>query len=379
MPTRAVLSLPLIVALLLAAVPASAAGPVRVALLAGLKIVDVTGPPMAVSDVAGQLIGEAGATAVRVVQKGPGVEVRGRALEAVRLVPMLGGGLRFGSREYPGVIEVIGQPDGMIVVNELPLEEYVAGVVKAEAGDAMPLEMLKAQAVVARTYAAYHRDLFAGRLYHLAASTAHQQYRGRVGSESPSWAAVRETDGLVMRWDGEVFPAFYHTDSGGHTEDSRAVFGTAGVPPIRAVPVGLHAGSPHQEWRLELPLAQLSALLARQGLTVGRVVGLDVVERSASRRVSLIAVRGAAGSATLKGHEFRRLVGNDTLKSTMFNVTISGPVARFAGRGYGHGVGLDQWGARAMAEQGWRAPEILQHFYRGAALSSLEPRAESRR
>jgi stage II sporulation protein D len=340
--------------------------------------VDVAGPPISVRDLSGQPVGEAGATSVRVTQKGSGVAVRGRTLEAVRLVPMLGGGLRVAGREYPGIVEVVGQPDGLIIVNELPLEEYLPGVVQAEAGDVMPLEMLKAQAIVARTYAAYHRELYADRLYHLAASTAHQQYRGRVEAGAPSWTAVRETRGVVLRWDGELFPAFYHTDSGGHTEDPRVVFGTVGIPPFRAVPVGLHAASPHLEWRLDLPLGRLGALLARHGVDVGRVVGLAVLERTASRRVSRIAVRSAAGDATLKGHEFRRLVGYDTLKSTLFDVTVAGRVARFAGRGYGHGVGLDQWGARAMAERGWRAPQILQHFFRGAALSSLEPSAHSR-
>jgi stage II sporulation protein D len=94
--------------------------------------------------------------------------------------------------------------------------------------------------------------------------------------------------------------------------------------------------------------------------------------------VSLIAVRGTGGAVTIKGHEFRRLIGYDTLKSTLFNVSVVGQLARFAGRGYGHGVGLDQWGARALAERGWSAPRMLQHFYGGAVLSSLDPRAAAR-
>jgi stage II sporulation protein D len=192
------------------------------------------------------------------------------------------------------------------------------------------------------------------------------------------WVAVRETAGQVLLWEGELFPAFYHTDSGGHTEDPRVVFGTAGMPALPPVRVNVSTASPHQEWRLEIPLHHLGALLARHGVAVGRVTALDVLERSQSQRVAQLAVRGTAATATLRGHDFRRIVGYDTLKSTLFTVSVAGSSARFSGRGYGHGVGLDQWAARAMAEQGLSAHEILRFYYRGAVLSSLERRATLR-
>ena len=84
-----------------------------------------------------------------------------------------------------------------------------------------------------------------------------------------------------------------------------------------------------------------------------------------------IAVRGTQGSAVLRGNEFRRLVGYDTLKSTLFAVAVVGRVARFVGRGYGHGVGLDQWSAKTMAEMGYDAEQIVLYYYPGAVLSKL--------
>jgi stage II sporulation protein D len=333
---------------------------------------------MAVRDLAGQSLGEAGATVVRVGQKDAQVEVRGRLAAGVRLVPMLGSGLRMGAREYAGILEIVPQPDGLVVINELPLDDYLAGVLKAEVGDQAPPAMLRAQAIVARTYGVYHRELFAGRLYHLAASTAHQQYAGRVPPDSPAWVAVRDTAGQILLWEGELFPAFYHTDSGGHTEDPRVVFGTAGMPALPPVRVEIATASPHQEWRLEIALQQLGALLARQGQPIGRITAIDVLERSVSQRVTQLAVRGTAATVTLRGHDFRRIIGYDTLKSTLFTVAVSGSAARFSGRGYGHGVGLDQWAARAMAEQGASAHDILRFYYRGAVLSSLERRATLR-
>jgi len=363
----------LALALALWAGPALGAGDIRVAIGDGLRTVEVGGGPMMVSDLAGRAVVDDSPTWLRVTLKNGGLELSGggRRADGLRLAPGDAGFLRLNGREYPGALEIIRSGDTLTVINELPLEEYLAGAVKAEAGDKMPLEMLKAQAVVARTYAAYHRRLNAEKAFHIVASTLNQQYVGRVAPDSVVWAAVNETSGQVLLWNGELFPAFYHTDSGGHTEDPRVVFAASNMPALRPVRVEFPSGSPHQRWRLDLPLAELSAALLRGGISVGRVVALDVLERSTSLRVARIAVRGSAGTVTLRGNDLRRLVGYDTLKSTLFAVAVAGPVARFVGRGYGHGVGLDQWSAKTMADQGWSAPQIVGYYYPGAALATL--------
>jgi stage II sporulation protein D len=308
---------------------------------------------------------------LRATQRGGALEVLGKRVSGVRLVAANRGVLRVNNHEYPGVMEVVPIGESLTAVNELPLEEYLAGAVRAEAGDRMPLEMLKAQAIVARTYAAYHRQLNAGKLYHIVASTVHQQYVGRVPSQSSVWTAVRETEGQVLLWQGSLFPAFYHTDSGGHTEDPRAVFAASNMPALRPVHVEFPSGSPHHEWRLDMPLAELGTLLVKGGISVGRIKGLEVLERSTSLRVSQIAIRGIAGSVTLRGNDLRRLIGYDTLKSTLFAVAVVGRMARFVGRGYGHGVGLDQWSAKTMAELGYDARQIVEYYYPGAKFSLL--------
>lgn len=351
---------------------AHAAGEIRVAILEGVRNVDVGGGPMLVADRDGQRLLAQTPTWLRIVQRNGELEVQGRRATAVRLLPLGHGFLRIGTRDYPGTIEVLSGVEGLTVVNELPLEEYLVGVVKAEAGDAMPREMLKAQAIVARTYSAYHRQLNAGKPYHLVASTVNQQYLGRVPADSPAWAAVRATQAQVLLWEGSLFPAFYHTDSGGHTEDPRVVFAASNMPALKPVRIQFPSASPHQQWQLDLPLSELTAaLLVRGGVSIGRVVDLEVLERSASLRVSQLTVHGASGRVTLNGNDFRRLVGYDTLKSTLFGVSVGGGIARFVGRGYGHGVGLDQWSAKTMAELGYGAREIVQYYYPGAAVTTL--------
>ena len=364
-------------AAVLAAAPALAAGDdIRVALADGVPSVELGGGPFILEDLAGRPLSAAAPTWIRVVERGAGLEVRGLGreglrAEALRVVSARRNGVRVGGVDYPGVIEVRRAGDGLTVVNELPLEEYVAGSVLAEAGESMPPEMLKAQAIVARTYAAYHRRLNAGKPYEIVAATAHQQYAGRVSADSPVWRAVRETRGQVLLWAGDLFPAFYHTDSGGHTEDPRVVFAASNMPALPPVRVLFPSDSPYHNWTLDLPAATVETALQRGGMGVGRVLALEVLERSVSLRVTRISVQGSARSLVLRGNEFRRLVGYDVLKSTLFAVAVDGDLVRFAGRGYGHGVGLDQAAAKSMAQLGYSARQILQFYYPGVEFAAL--------
>jgi stage II sporulation protein D len=107
---------------------------------------------------------------------------------------------------------------------------------------------------------------------------------------------------------------------------------------------------------------------------VGAVQSIEVTERTASLRATVVTVRGTTATQRLRGNDFRRIVGYDTLKSTLFAVAVDGELARFSGRGYGHGVGMCQWGAKGMAEQGASAWQILTFYYPGATLSTLAGR-----
>ncbi len=355
---------------------ASASGTIRVAIVEAARAVEVRGRAIEVAELRGceGCVGEwwLRGDVVRAAWTGDGLEVDGRRTAGVRLRSGLP--IRLNGREYTPPLEVVPNGGGVAVVNELPLEEYLAGVLRAEAGERWPVEALRAQAIAARTYAAYHRALNAGKPYHIVASTANQQYAGRVASASPAWGAVLETTGQVLLWEGELFPAFYHTDSGGYTEDPRTVFGARNMPALKRVISPFSAGSPHFHWSLDLGLAELSEMLRRQGTDVGTVQAVEVTERTASLRAATVTIRGSRGEVRLRGNDLRRAVGYDTLKSTLFAVAVDDTTAHFAGRGYGHGVGLCQWGARGMAERGYTARQILSFYYPGATFGFLEGR-----
>jgi len=370
----------LIVACVLASAgPALADVTIRVAIAEQARVVEIRGTDVDIVEL-GRCEGCRGrlrVDAVRAVPSGTLVDIDGVRAPGFRLTSDRP--LRINGRDYPAPLDLVRVGDGITVVNELPLEDYLPGVLRAEAGDKFPKEALRAQAIVARTYAAHQRVISAGKPYHILASTAHQQYAGRVPPTSPVWDAVRETSGQILLWEGEVFPAFYHTDSGGYTEDPRTVYAARNMPGLKPIMCPFSAGSPHYLWNFDIRLADLGEALRRGGVDVGQVRRVTVAERTPSLRASVVAVSGTRGQAQVRGNDFRRLLGYDTFKSTLFAVAIDGDVARFAGRGYGHGVGMCQWGAKSMAERGYLARQILEFYYPGTMFGVLNEQGSAAR
>ena len=348
-----------------------AADTIRVAIAENVRSVELSGRNIEVSEL-GCVACPRGVwrtDTVRALTNGQGVEIDRRSAAAFRLTSDTP--IRMNGREYPATLEIVRYGEGLAIVNELRLEEYVVGVLRAETSEKWPAETLRAQAIVARTYAAFLRSSSGTRPYNIVATTTHQVYAGHVPASSPIWDAVRDTAGQVLLWDGELFPAFYHSASGGYTEDPRTVFAARNMPALKAIRDDFSTAAPHYYWTLDLKLSDLSGVLRRNGYDVGTVTALEVTERTQSLRVSTLTVHGTRSSVRLRGNDFRRMVGYETVKSTLFAVALDGSVARFAGRGYGHGVGMSQWGAKGMAEQGYKAEKILEYYYPGTTLGWL--------
>jgi stage II sporulation protein D len=356
--------------------PARALEPVRIALADGVRHVEIgVADAVTVLDpAAGRvLFSLPGPRILRVVPSGPGLDVVGaRRVDLPRLrLEVRRGPLRVGTRDYGGALEIWRQGDALLVVNELSMEEYVAGTVRGEASERWPLEALRALAVVARTYAVFQQGRAAGKAFHVVAGNQDQNFAGLAAEGSPAREAARTTAGQVLTWQGRVFPTFYHSDSGGFTEAAQSVFSGDGVPPLEGVRDEFSMESPNYTWTVTLPLTVIAERLRRGGVEVGQVSRVTVLERSPSFRVARLAVEHSRGTATLRGADFRRLIGYDALKSTLFVPVAQDGVVRFEGRGWGHGVGLSQFGAKGMADRGYLYPQILEHYYPGTALATL--------
>jgi stage II sporulation protein D len=354
--------------------PASALPPIRIALADGLRHVEIgVREPVTVLDPAGgSLYSLSGPRTLRVVPSGVGLDVVGARRSDLRTLrfEVRGGSLRVGVRDYIGALEVSRQAQGLLLINELPMEEYVAGTVRGEASERWPAEALRALAVVARTYALFQQGRSPGRAFHVVAGNQDQNFAGWVVEGSPAREAAGTTAGQVLTWEGRVFPAFYHSDSGGFTEAAQSVF-SGDVPPLVGVRDEFSMESPNYTWTVTIPLAVIGERLRQGGLDVGQVSGLTILERSPSFRVARMTVEHSRGTSTLRGADFRRLIGYDALKSTLFVPTTKNGAIRFEGRGWGHGVGLSQFGAKGMADRGYTYSQILAHYYPGTILATL--------
>ena len=303
-------------------------------------------------------------------------------------------------KRYRGLIEIRRQPGktGLTAVNTLPLEAYLYGVVPKEISPVWQLEALKAQAVAARSYAfasvGKHQDQGFD-----VCTTVHCQVYGGLDSEAiTSNQAVDETRGMMVTYKGNVITAFFHASSGGHTESSENVWGSP-VPYLRGVP-DFDQASPRFTWERRESAKKFTDLLRVNGYDIGNITAIEVTpltrqpvvaaDRGISGRLKKITIKGTAGRVQLTGGKMISLLG---LPSTLFDVdiirngdnsvaantqsslhTVQNPeqdILLIRGQGSGHGIGLSQWGAKAMADSEKTGnnqfyKDILAHYYSGA-------------
>jgi len=349
---------------------------VRVALVVGSAaqnlVVAMDGP----CDVVDTGTGRVYASAPRLPLAGIAVGERGLRLgeqsfpaTALRLRPRSSEPFRLNGDPYAGDLLCFRAGDALTLVNELDVESYLAGVLGAE----MPLkfadEALKAQAVAARTYVLYEaKTAPTSLLYDVVATEASQVYKGLSVASGRARGLVEATTGVIVTLDGRVFPTYFHSTCGGHTTDVSSVWPSARLGPLSGVPCGFCTASPHYRWTVEVTADEVARALAERGLFSGAVTNVTVTRRGVAGFATEVEVTGPGRRTRVGGYAFRLAVGAYRLKSTNFEVTPTASGFLFQGRGFGHGVGLCQWGAQGMAQAGWNYREILVHYYPGSRL-----------
>lgn len=332
-------------------------------------------------------------------------------------------------RFYRGSISIhrTAGKNGLTVVNTLPLEEYLYGIIAKEISPAWPLEAVKAQAVAARTYAIYNLGKHREDGYDVCATTDCQVYGGRSSEAPRAIQAVDATFGMVVTYQGKPIPASFHGSGGGYTENSENVWGFF-HPALRAV-ADYDEKSPHYKWEKAVTTKELTETLLSAGYNIGTLQTIELSglskppvtapDRGVSGRVKEIRFSGSGGSYSLTGNKLRSILG---LNSTLFDIKVVLPSEKsiqleitdrysdkdtktmeinlpampernlptdkpnirrignrpnetviFTGYGWGHGLGLSQWGAKAMAERVSPADTeyfktILKHYYSGVEI-----------
>lgn len=383
-------------------------------------------------------------------------------------VRITGGGLmRFNNRRYRGVFLITNRG----LLNVLDLEDYLRGVLPAEVGASWPMEALRVQAIISRTYALRQSLARASRGYDVSDTVADQVYRGAGVETAATNQAVASTEREILTYGSELAFTPFHSDSGGHTANNADVWGKA-LPYLTGVPEPVAYASPNASWSVRIPRGSIEAALARIKAGVGAISEVRVSHVDKGGRATALTFTGSRGTSSVKASQFRTAVGPNLLKSTMltsgagplsvapqpgtpqgsrplpaegrplppvstsrdpmtfaqekrlaqmtadgvfttselvdmlsspnkkkgyfyiglqrtggsapapqpvrkptpvapvvrgsgFTVAREGDTFVFCGKGWGHGVGLSQWGSLTLAKNGWKGERILMHYYPG--------------
>ena len=277
-------------------------------------------------------------------------------------------------RKYRGNFDIIKTHEGrLVLVNRLPVEEYIQGVLYHEISHRWPMEAIKAQAVAARTYALYQMEVNTQNDFDVTNDIYSQVYGGRTSERYRTNLAVKRTQGEILVFQGKILPAYFHATCGGATENVRELWNHDGLAPLRGVRCHFCADSPHFHWKKNFRLKDLQDKLNAAGYHLGLIKEINILERNRSERIKNLEIITRDGKTTsISGKDFRNIVGPNNIRSTNFEIFMKGYYVDIVGKGWGHGVGLCQWGARGLAMKRYSYKGILEYYYPGAAMIKQE-------
>ncbi len=370
---------------------------VRIRIKAGAERVEVTGPPeVRVEHVDGKAEHRLSTPVVFRVTAGkwgvrPQSDVEiGRAHRTLRLRAVGAGLLRVGGSAYPGTLRLMHASDNegrVDVINDVPLEQYLPGVLEEELYSDWSPATYRAQAIVARSYAIHRRN--PDRPYDMEATQAAQVYAGADAS-AVARRAVAATAGLVLTYQGDVLKALYSSTCGGRGQSPKDAFGGKAKGDLRPLQPTDHRAwcsqSKHYRWGpIERKRKKLAERLAAWGRDHGRPIAglsglskIEIVDRNHLDRPTAVRLRDRTGETfRMTADRFRRATNfadaelakvprKRLVRSGDLEVRLRGSEVVFEGRGFGHGVGLCQFGAEGMAKADHSSIEILRTYYPGA-------------
>lgn len=335
-------------------------------------------------------------------------------------------------KRYRGDILFLFKNNGKII-NRISIEEYLYGVVPREMGASFPKESLKAQAIASRSFSLSNASKHNGDGFNLC-NTTHCQVYGGVDGENPKTNEVVDlTSGMVIKHNGKIAEGLYHSNNGGYMESSESAWG--GYRDYLISKEDPYSkDSPNSNWTIEYSNEEISTKLRAAGVNVGKLLDINILEKSDGKRVKNIEIVGSNNREKITGARFRNILGDTLFKSTYFDITkdntdeqnehaqekiyiidknktekiinskifiandskiiektringlqIKGSKSnrilneqketisvsdrfKINGHGYGHGVGMSQYGAKVMAEKGYNFKEILNHYYPGVEI-----------
>ncbi len=264
-------------------------------------------------------------------------------------------------RNYGGAISFRVNNKKLDIVNRVDMDEYLKGVLPKEMSPSFPMESLKAQALCSRSFAINNYNKFIKNGYNLDDTTRSQVYYGKDVEKKTTNKAVEETIGQVIKYDGKVAETIFCASSGGYTVASSEAWGGNSVPYLisKEDPYSVHP------WKYELKNSDLKKLNLSDVFSVS-------LDYNNSNRVNNLTFSTSKGDVKIKATDFRNKIGNTIIKSTLFDVNVIGNKVFVSGKGYGHGVGMSQYGAVEMAKKGSNYKDIIEFYFPGTNIEKIK-------
>ncbi len=307
--------------------------------------------------------------------KDDGIEIKDVVChtDSVLILPKKKIAITIDKRRYRGKVAIYKDKNGLIMaVNILDLESYVKGVLYNEISHNWPMDAIKAQAVAVRTYAMYQKEVMKTKNFDVSADTSSQVYGGYFSEKDKTNRGVDLSEGEVLVYKGRLFPAYFHATCGGVTENASELW-KADIEPLKGgSKCEFCSKSPHYSWRTEIGLSDIKDKLSGRLNISGVIADFLVEETNPQGRVRMVKIKDDQGATYLiSAKDLRFLIGPDILRSTYFTISLDRDRVIFSGKGWGHGVGLCQWGAFGMAKKGYSYKEILEFYYPGAKIMRM--------
>jgi len=273
------------------------------------------------------------------------------------------------NRKFRGNIQIIKKNNlHLSAVNFIGLEDYVKGILYNEVSHYWPMDAIKAQAVVSRTFAVYLIQQNKNKDYDATSDIYSQVYGGRSSERARTNQAVDQTRGQVILYQKKILPAFFHATCAGHTENAAELW-DIDITPLKGVACGFCQESPHYRWHYVTPVKEMEETLRKSGYKNCRgIKDIQVLENDASGRIRYLKIILPQDTLKISAKDFRNIIGPNLIRSTNFSVEIAQKDAVFEGLGWGHGVGMCQWGAYFMAKAGKDFRQIIQYYFPGAQI-----------
>ena len=276
--------------------------------------------------------------------------------------------LNIAGNAYTGNIIIEPADKGFKIIEDTDIENYLYGVLPYEMHYTWPAEALKAQAVAARTYTLRTAQNPKNADFDLYCDVRDQMYKGSAIVYPPVKEAVDATRGEVLKYDDKLFFAYYHANSGGHTDSLPWQSPDGNIKPLQGAAKCYDEGGAGAKWSHTFTSAEIAAAAGIKG----KADAMSITKRASSGRATQLKISTKDGGKRMTCNDFRIAIGSSKLKSCMITkIKKTKHGFLFEGKGYSHGSGMSQEGAKAMAEHGKNYKEILETFYPGSKLSKL--------